>query len=320
MEQQKKRVKKTPYGYSKKRKKRGAQIFYISLIAIVLIAAIAVACSLLLKISLISITGSSIYSQQEILDACTIKTKDNLVVADTKSAEFLIEEKLPYIKNATITKKFPSKINVDVEPDSAVFAFSQGGVYILLSDDFKVLEIKNTLPENMTVVEGAILLNPIPGKACEYLSVEAKATAEAVLSQMEKCEYDFSKITSISFEDESNVSYIYEDRVKVVLGLPVDLEYKLTFSQSILLNEDGKGLTENDIGIFDISLASDTNRGVFKRLDSLDEENTIENTDDNNENSQPEDTENNENGEENSTVSDEGNEENSEGSSENPET
>ena len=317
MEHQKKRTNKTPYGYSKKRKKRNIQIFYISLIALVLVAAIAVACFLLLKISLVSVSGSSVYSEQDVLTACTIKQGDNLVTADAKTAEKEIEKKLPYVAKATITKKFPSKVDVNVTPANVQYAFSQGGVYVLVSKDYKVLEIKNTCPENTCIVDGAVLLSPTPGENCSYLNVESKVTVEAVLSQMQNCNYDFSKVTSISFVDEGNISYIYENRVKVVLGLPTDLEYKLTFSKSILLNEDGKGLTETDIGVFDISLASDTNRGIFERLDSLEDEGKEEPTDtENGENSEDENGENSENGDENTGENSEDSGENSEESSE----
>ena len=288
-----------------------------------MIAAIAVACSLLLKISLVSVSGSSVYSQQDVINACTIKQGDNLVTADAKKAEKEIEKNLPYVEKATVTKKFPSKVDVNVSPASVQYAFSQGGVYVLVSKDYKVLEIKNTCPENTCVVEGAVLLSPTPGEKCSYLNIESAVTVEEVLTQMQNCGYDFSKITSISFVDEGDISYVYENRVKVKLGLPTDLEYKLTFSRSILLNEDGKGLTESDIGIFDISLASDTNRGIFQKLDSLEDEGKEDTPQDDtaSENSEDENSENgDENTEENSENSDGNSEETSESSEESTDT
>lgn len=272
MERKRHRSKNIPIGYSKKRRKRSSSIFYAILIIVVFLAAITLASSLLLKVSLVMVSGSSVYSQEEILDACTVKPGDNLVVADTDLAEAEIVKKLPYIKKAVVSKKFPSKILVSVEGNEAMFAFSQGGVYILLDENFKVLENKEQLPENTCVIKGALLFEPVQGEISKYLNEDTKKTVETVLIEMKNCEYDFSKITSISFEDERNISYVYENRIKVVLGQPIDLSYKLTFSRSILLNEDGAGLSADEIGIFDITLASDTNRGIFKKLDSLGEE------------------------------------------------
>ena len=54
------------------------------------------------------------YSEADILSACPIQPQDNLLTADTEAAALAIEQKLPYVGEATVKRKFPSRIVVTV--------------------------------------------------------------------------------------------------------------------------------------------------------------------------------------------------------------
>ena len=122
------------------------------MIAVVLLAAIAVACSLLLKINTIVPVGSSVYTEDDIIDACPIKVGDNLISADIETAANELPQRMPYVRSATVRRKFPSKIIVSVEPDTPVCAVRQAGVSVLLDDRDKVIDLIEAQPEHLTMV------------------------------------------------------------------------------------------------------------------------------------------------------------------------
>lgn len=260
----------TRYGTQRQRKRK-LKVFYVVMIAIVLLAAVAVACSLLLKINTIVPVGSSVYTEADIIDACPIKTGDNLISADIETAANELPQRMPYIRSATVRRKFPSKIIVAVEPDTPVCAVRQAGVYILLDDQDKVIDLVESLPEQLTLVEGVILFEPIPGQKAQFLNEDARMIFENILSAMQGAEIDFSKINRINFTDLLSITYDYENRIRVVLGEPEDLEYKITFSRNILKNEDGNGLDSSSIGLLDLSRAANTDRGIFTPYNAFEE-------------------------------------------------
>ena len=264
----------TRYGTQRQRKRK-LKVFYMVMIVVVLLAAVAVACALLLKINTIVPVGSSVYTEADIIDACPIKVGDNLISADIETAANELPQRMPYIRSATVRRKFPSKIIVSVEPDTPVCAVKQAGVYILLDDHDKVIDLVEPLPDALTMVEGVILFEPIPGQQAQFLNEDARMIFENLLASMQECEIDFSRINKIDFTDLLSISYDYENRIRVVLGEPEDLDYKITFSRNILKNEDGNGLDQTAIGLLDLSRASNTDRGIFTPYSSFEEIDTV---------------------------------------------
>ena len=120
-----------------------------------------------------------------------------------------------------------------------------------------------------------ILFYPTPGQQAQFLNEDARMIFENLLSAMQECKVDFSKIGRIDFTDLLSISFDYENRIRVVLGEPEDLSYKITFSRNILTNEDGNGLDTSAIGLLDLSRASNTDRGIFTPYQSFDEIDTV---------------------------------------------
>ena len=134
-------------GYNAAQKRRrNMRIFYVCIFAAVVIAAVVIFCSLIMKVSEVQVAGSSRYSEADILSACPIQPQDNLLTADTEAAALAIEQKLPYVGEATVKRKFPSRI-VDVSKRKN-WGRSSRGKYIVLSKDYKVLEISETPVES----------------------------------------------------------------------------------------------------------------------------------------------------------------------------
>ena len=105
------------------------RIFYVCIFAAVVIAAVVIFCSLIMMVSEVQVAGSSRYSEADILSACPIQPQDNLLTADTEAAALAIEQKLPYVGEAIVKRKFPSRIVVTVSEAEKLGTALDGAKY-----------------------------------------------------------------------------------------------------------------------------------------------------------------------------------------------
>ena len=60
-------------------------------------------------------------------------------------------------------------------------------------------------------------------------------------------------VTRIEFADPEEMSFLYQDRISVLLGTLNELDYKLKLAQHVLLNADGSGCAATDTGTLDFT-------------------------------------------------------------------
>lgn len=256
-------------GYNAAQKRRrNMRIFYICIFAAVVIAAVVIFCSLIMKVSEVAVAGSSRYSAEEILAACPIQADDNMLTADTDAAAQAIEQKLPYIGEAEVKRKFPSKMVVTVSAAEVLGAVEQGGKYIVVSDEYKVLEIAGSAAEGKPLLKGITLISPEPGKTMEFKNEETGKVLVALQNSIAAGGAD--KVTEIDLSNLSEIKVIYDGRVTMNLGIPDNLDYKVAFGMDIILNKDGSGIESDAAGTLDLSRAADTDRAVFTPAESED--------------------------------------------------
>ena len=254
-------------GYNAAQKRRrNMKVFYICIFSAVVIAAVVIFCGLIMKVSEVVVTGSSRYSQEEILNACPIKPEDNMLAADTDAAARAIEESLPYIGNAEITRQFPSRMLVTVSQAEVLGAIEQDGKYIIVSKDYKVLEITDAYEAGQALLKGITLISPEPGKTMSFRNEEVGKVLVSLQNSIDTNE--IAQVTEIDLTDLSAIKVVYDGRVTMNLGAPDNLEYKIAFGINIILNEDGTGIESDAVGTLDLSRAADTDRAVFSPAES----------------------------------------------------
>lgn len=213
----------------RKKKKKFRKLIYIILI-ILGIAAVLVILSLtvLFKIDTITIKGNEIYSGSEISAVLPIEKEKNLFLADTDGAAQKLEENLPYIYNADITRKFPSTIIVNITETRTVYSIkNKDKTYTLLDDNFKVLEIgKADKPEGSIEIKKLALVSANPGMPAEFSDEQIKKDLLKLASEIKALELE-NEITAIYSTDINNNYMIYEGRIIYKLGTTENLESKI---------------------------------------------------------------------------------------------
>ncbi len=242
----------------RRRKRRALLLFYFFTIITVITAAAALSLTVLFKIDSIQITGTSRYSAEQIIAVCGIEKGQNLFLANTGEAGAAIQQKLPYISAAKVSRRLPAKILITVteEPISGAMEFNKK--YAVIGASGKVLELAATMPENCPTIKGLKLAKAEVGKAVVYADTTQQATFHDLSAAIADTKLD--KITEIDLSTPYKLQIVYDKRITMDLGLASDLNYKLRFAKSIL---DAGKIKENEKGVLNLSVAAEDNNAFF---------------------------------------------------------
>lgn len=218
------------------RKKRGSFILYYVLIGVVAIAAVSVlSVTVLFNISSFTVTGDTAYSDDEIIAACGIEKGDNLLRIDIGKAEEQIVSKLVYIDSARLTRGFPNRLVINVEPAQPVLSFASGGSYYVISERGRLLEIGQVSPDCPVVKGYSTPVETVIGAQLEDDEDGRIAIALRMIEYMR--EYGLNANCEINLSDTLNILLNYDNRVDMELGASTRLEDKF-YHAGILLRDE----------------------------------------------------------------------------------
>lgn len=212
---------------NKKRKKRNTfRKIMIWFAAIIAFAAVGTVLSLTVffHIDTISVSGNEIYSKDEILAQCPIEIGENLFLSDTKNAKEMLEQNLPYIYNAEITRKLPYTIQIKITEATPKYSIKQDKTYILLDDNFKVLE-NNAEKAQGILISKAEISSAQPGSEIVFKDSDIGECLKQLAAVVN--DNDFSEITSIYSNSIRDNYVVYENRIVFKLGTCDNLENKI---------------------------------------------------------------------------------------------
>lgn len=215
---------------NKKRKlKNSVRNAIITICVLLAIAAIGVVLSLTMffNITNINITGSGIYTAEQIEQICSVKTGDNLFLIDSEKDKKLLTESLPYIYDVKFKRKLPSTLDIQITDAVAAYSIAnEDGTYTLLDDHLKVLE--NSAQENpaeIIIIKDVLIAASSAGYTVEFENPDAlnciKSIAEALKT------VGLNDISEISSVDKNNNYLLYKNRIVLELGDCTNLENKL---------------------------------------------------------------------------------------------
>jgi cell division protein FtsQ len=121
---------------------RGRKVAAISIIALLLLAAGAVALTrtALFRAKTIGVHGASHISRADVLRISGIDSDTNVFTLDGAAAERRLERN-PWVADATVTKDLPSTVSIAVHERVAVAVAESGGVLRLVGDDGTLLDL-----------------------------------------------------------------------------------------------------------------------------------------------------------------------------------
>ena len=222
-------------------------IICIVVVICVISVGIALSLTVLFRTDNITADDSKHYTGEEIVSACNIEYGENIFVCDKTTAEKNIEIALPYIEKANIKIKIPDTLVIEVEEAQPAYVLESKGEYVVISKDGKVLEKTDKNFSDVPLVE---VLGKITANCGDVIKFEKDYIFEAI-TEINKSiiENKFYGIEEISVESSTNITLNYSKRIKIVLGLPIDINYKIVTAKEIIEQK----LSKTDMGVLDVS-------------------------------------------------------------------
>jgi len=234
-----------------RRHRRGRFGFLIKILTILAVcAAVVAALTLFFKVNVITVSGESHYTQQEILDASGVKTGDNLFLLNKFEVANRLVDQLPYIEEVRINRALPDQLLITVRECSATFAVEQNGTDWLISTGGKIVDSCDPAQAGGSPeIDGCELLAPSVGSQLAF-STQNKAQETSLLALMaalEKAQL-LDQVRAIHLGNAAELTMDYADRFTVRFSYGADYAYKLRNLTAVV-----DALETNQTGAIDLT-------------------------------------------------------------------
>lgn len=239
------------------RRKRGGGGFIISSLSAVLICGVLIlSVSVFFKVSKFDVSGSTDYTESQIIEAAGIREGSNLVFLNTKQAEERLTEELVYIWKAEVKRRLPNTVSIRVWESGTFACIRSEKGYWTIDNHGRLLEQCSAIDaEGFLRVDGFTVLDPVAGKPMKV--AEGDNAKADYLEQLLTALYEADMLASVRDIDMStsgNPQFIYLERFRVKMGKCDNVEGKLQ-----LLKNAVEKLEPEETGVFDLSKSGSAN-------------------------------------------------------------
>lgn len=195
---------------------------------------------------------TGIYTEDAILGALAVPLEENLFGFSAAEKQAEMELQLPYLETIKVRRRLPDTVVVQVAPATESWCAKTDSGWAILSDGLKVLKVQTDQPADLPVITGLGVNAPTAGR---FLSLTTEAQSEQIADLMEQLyAQDLAgSCTRIDMGLGTDAYFVYDGRIKVLLGTFNNLDYKLSVAALLLKNESGEYLSSTDRGTLDVS-------------------------------------------------------------------
>lgn len=256
----------------------------LAMLLCVIAAGIYLTVTMLFKISAIQVrTADGVvseaggYSSEQIVQALGVNLEENIFSFDPASKAAALEQVFPMLENIRVERDYPGTVVIQVTEAQPAYTMQTSGGWLTLSASLKILSSDGAQPAGLPTLYGGEPVSRNPGT---QLSFEQPAPASSAASDSAASDSASGTteeagdkrldslntllaaldalgmrgdVTRIEFADPEEMSFLYQDRISVLLGTLNELDYKLKLAQHVLLNADGSGCAATDTGTLDFT-------------------------------------------------------------------
>lgn len=240
------------------------------IVTVVLVVCVVLSLTVLFKTQNYEVSGNTKYDESEIIKTCGITKKENIFLANKNIAEKRLVKNYPYIEEADVSFNIPDTITIDIK--EAVPAY-----IVKISDQsFLVCSSKGRILEKATSKKGYDLpmfvgSDKAQGDVGDYVEYEDEKTLDIINSVVTVfTDNGYTGITEIDATDTANITFTYDDRIKVKLGLPEDISYKVRTAMTIIIEKLDLNGTNTTEGELDVSNCNNTKKSYFREQSLID--------------------------------------------------
>ena len=213
------------------------------------------------SIKKVTVINNNKVDEKTIIDNSSVKIgSSNFFFFYTKQISNNVE-KIPYIENAEVSKRFPNKVEIVVTERASSYVIKVNDEYYLIDIDGTILEKIENVDENQNV----IIILPSDLNISEGMLDEANINRlknVEIITQVAKSNGVNNMITRFDMSNDSNIIIdIASEGKRVHLGNFVDdmsLNVKFFWLKTIMEQEKGK------VGIIYLNVDLNKNKVVFR--------------------------------------------------------
>ncbi len=209
------------------KKRRKMTPFLIAVSVFILAAAVYLCLTMLFNVDRVIVEGNTIYEDRDIIETSAIEKGTNLFQVDTKYAEDKIYAVYNYVEEIEVKRSFPNAVTITIVEAEPFAVIEEADGFTLVSHGLKVLERGlEEAPKGMLTVRG---VSTVTGTEDDKKHLDLMKRIVSSMNKLEMEGYNF-----LDLSDTLEITMIYENRVKVVLGNELELEYKLQFTDKVV--------------------------------------------------------------------------------------
>ena len=235
----------------------------VVIVAVILIVGVVLSLTVLFKTESYKVVGNTLYLESDIISTCGIEKGENIFLAAKGPAEERIISRFPYVEDARVSFSIPDTIKIEITEAVEGYLFKVSDTeYLVISTKGRVLNrVTDKSSYNLPIFIGPKLSSGEIGDPVAYED-------DSVLNIIDSITQVFSDngyqgITEIDAADTANITFTYDARIRVKLGIPEDLSYKIRTAMTIISGNLDVNPAAHIQGVLDVSRCNVTKRSYF---------------------------------------------------------
>lgn len=206
-------------------KKRRLRLLYRVLSFVLIVAAVITGSVLFFQVEEIQITGSTKYSNEQILSIADVDQNANLILLPTRAISERITQTLPYVNQVKLKRDFPTTLSIVIEECLPLVAVQTEGAFWILDANGKILEqVENSIASEYIQLDGFSMMEPVVGKLAQVQEEDAHRLKSlcGLLAALQGKEV-YQNVSWIDLSSDTEIEMEYMGRFTVYL--PIRTEY-----------------------------------------------------------------------------------------------
>lgn len=227
----------------KKQKRRKIFLRIVSILILVSALGVWAINTSLFGVKTISVKGTNILGNHEIISTSDIKLGDNIILISKGKAIEKIE-KNSYVKNVKLSKKLPAKIEIEIYERKPYMQVEYKDNIGILDKEGILLEYNQNKLLDIGFIQGFEWSYVNPGE-----SVFLGESQDKFSDFFNDDELDIvvSKLKKIVYDKEDNIKIDLDSGIEVEFGDLVDVKYKLRMLEEIIIDIETKNIKVSKI-------------------------------------------------------------------------
>ena len=218
----------------RRRRRNNLTFYYYMAFFVVVITVTVLSVTLLFNASEVVVSGTELYSSEQIRLISGVEQGDNLIRLDTHTAEQCVLDSLSYVDDIKVLRSFPSRISIKVTEAVPKANIERDDKYYVVSESGKILEAGLDKPmSGLIVIVGYDLKNTKVGDKLVSNDDMKQTITETIFDSIDRTDMK-EHISAMNITDRTNIKLNYDSRINILLGSSLDLEYKLNAVKVII--------------------------------------------------------------------------------------